>query len=54
MGLKPLTFKIESDEVDAIDREAKAAKIPRSEYLRDIVKRRNERKLPRANRGERE
>lgn len=52
MGLKPLTFKIESDEVDAIDREAKAAKIPRSEYLRNIVLRRHVRKLPKPNRGD--
>jgi hypothetical protein len=54
MSLKPLTFKIEGDEIEAIEREAKAAKVPRSEYVRDIVKRRNERKLPRPNRGDKE
>lgn len=41
MALKPITFKTDEAEVKAIEKEAKARKLPRSEYLREIVAKRD-------------
>lgn len=37
VALKPVTFKIEESELEALEREAKDRGKSRSEYVRDIV-----------------
>jgi hypothetical protein len=53
MALKPVTFKIEEREIEALEREARQSNPPkmRSEYVRDIVMKRHEPKLPKPQRS---
>jgi len=54
MALKPVTFKIEEDEIKALEREALASDPPkfRSEYVREIIMQRHDRKPPKPHKSD--